>query len=589
MSSRRFAPSALRSSLAALAAVAVVAGGTATAGAAGPAKRPLPDDSPAAVAGHRVHQTAQGATLLITFSDRPTRAVAERRLAGLGRPEPVVPEAGVWRLGRGHAAPAVRARAADRPGVAAAEWSLARGSDQLVDPAPPEAPTVTDPLFARGLQSHLLGPGSPSWNPGLAANGPRPRIAILDSGVDRGHAEWGGPDSPLVAPRSTLHRNADATDWGLSGHGTHVAGIAAAPANGIGVVGVAPAGPGRGEVIPVRIADPDGRSSDETMVAGIRWAVLRGARVVNVSAGGPGYSRAFQDTILWATQRGALIVASVGNDGLEPGPSVVNYPSGYRRVLGVGAQCDGTPSADCPGPFGLARFSNRNMSVDLIAPGVRILSSVPRRVTEDSVAAGYAYKDGTSMAAPYVAGVAALVQAANGNRLSPYQVVRQLQNTARRLEPGGRNNRSGYGLVDPEAAVTRPVPPDDPGEVNDDVKWTGRPVLLTPGRPLRISGSADALHDQEDVYPVAVRAGDRIELTMARRSGLLDLYLWGKGTRSVQTTAFNVRRNLMAFRGGTTRVKRVVHVAERRGVHHVNVYARRGRGDYNLVIAVRRP
>ena len=411
---------------------------------------------------------------------------------------------------------------------------------------------------------------------------------MLDGGVDRSHEEWAGPGSPLVAPRNTIHRNSDAGDWGLTGHGTHVAGIAAAPVNGLGVVGVAPAGGGGGQVIPIRIADPDGRSNDATMAAGIRWAVLRGAKVVNISAGGPGYSRALQDTILWATQRGALVVASVGNDGGTSGAGAINYPAGYARVLGVAAQCDGTRSADCPQPFGLARFSNRNVSVDLIAPGVRMVSSVPGRVTDDSLTAGYAYKDGTSMAAPYVAGVAALVQAANGNRLSPYQVLRQLQNTATRLEGSGRNNRSCYGVIDPAAAVARPAPPDDVDEVNDDIRWVGRPYVPRPGVPIRIAASADELQDREDVYPVRVARGDRLELTLVPRSGMLELYLWGPGARTVATTPANVRRNLVRFRGGPARSKRIVHVVERAGTHHVNVYARRGRGDYTLVIAVRR-
>jgi subtilisin family serine protease len=325
------------------------------------------------------------------------------------------------------------------------------------------------------------------------------------------------------------------------------------------------------------------------MVAGIRWAVLRGARVINISAGGPGYSRAFQETILWATARGALVVASVGNDGDTPAARVINYPAGYKRVLGVAAQCDGATTPECPRPYGLASFSNRNTSVDLIAPGVRIASSVPLRASDDMLGPGYAYKDGTSMAAPYVAGVAALVQAANGNRLTPYQVLRHLQNTATRIEAGGRTNRTGYGVVDPSRAVTRTVPADDADEVNDDIKWAKAPRPIAPGETIRIDASADRLEDDEDVYAVRARAGDRIQITLAPRTGTIDLYLWGPGARTVRTDAANVRRNLLGFQGGGARVKRMTRVAERSGVHHVNVYARRGRGDYALTITLRRP
>ena len=226
-----------------------------------------------------------------------------------------------------------------------------------------------------------------------------------------------------------------------------MAGIAAAPANGVGVVGVAPAVQGAAPVIPVQIADRDGSSTDETMMRGIRHAVLNGAKVINISAGGPGYSQAFQDTVFWATARGALIVASVGNQGQDV--NALNFPAGYRRVLGVGAQCDAIVTFDCPRPFGVATFSNYNRTVDVIAPGVNVLSSVPRRVNERVVAPGYALKDGTSMAAPYVTGVASLVQAANGGTLSPYQLARHLKNTATDIGTAGRDDTSGYGVVNP--------------------------------------------------------------------------------------------------------------------------------------------
>src|SRR5690606_28620003 len=132
-------------------------------------------------------------------------------------------------------------------------------------PPPPlgPAPAITDPLLVSGAQWGLQ-PRS-GWGPDLTATGPRPRIAILDSGVDPAHEEWGGPASPLIAPRSTLRGDADASDHGLSGHGTHVAGIAAAPANGVGVTGVAPGAAGAAQVIPVQIADRAGSSTDETM------------------------------------------------------------------------------------------------------------------------------------------------------------------------------------------------------------------------------------------------------------------------------------------------------------------------------------
>ena len=184
----------------------------------------------------------------------------------------------------------------------------------------------------------------------------------------------------------------------------------------------------------------------------------------------------------------------MGNQGQDV--NALNYPAGYRRVLGVGAQCDGIVTFDCPRPFQAATFSNHNRTVDVIAPGVNVLSSVPKRVTEREVAPGYALKDGTSMAAPYVSGVAALVMAANGNALSPYQVLRQIENTANDLGPAGRDNVNGYGVVNPRAAVTLPGPADDVDEVNDDVKWLKGSIRLTEAKPLVVTATRRPVRGQ---------------------------------------------------------------------------------------------
>jgi subtilisin family serine protease len=563
-------------------AAALALGGAASASAAGPAKPGVPEPGAGPAGAVEFSRTAQGGSLLlVTFSDNPTRAVVTARLGDLGALAPVVPEAGVWGLSPRDAATA-RERAIARPQVSGAAWSLQRTSADR--PAPPAAPgvppVITDPFFTPATQWSLLG-GS-TWGADLTVTGQRPPIAILDSGIDPTHEEWGGPASPLIAPRSTLRGDDDASDHGLSGHGTHVAGIAAAPANGVGIIGVAPAVAGTAPVIPVQIADRDGSSTDETMMRGIRHAVLNGAKVINISAGGPGYSQAFQDTILWATKRGALVVASVGNQGQDV--NALNYPAAYRRVLGVGAQCDGVVTFDCPKPFAAATFSNHNRTVDVIAPGVNILSSVPKRVTEREVTPGYALKDGTSMAAPYISGVAALVMAANGNTLSPYQVTRQIENTAIDLGPTGRDNQNGYGIVNPRAAVTLQGPEDDALEVNDDIKWLTGPAasLDAAGAPVAIQATADRFEDSDDVYAVRLARGERIRAVITHGAPRLDLYLWDPGTRTVSTANGNLERHLVGYRAGTSRRGVIVYRATAAGVYYVDVFARRGGGAYSL-------
>ncbi|MGD9695854.1 MAG: S8 family serine peptidase [Thermoleophilia bacterium] len=524
-------------------------------------------------------------SLLVTFDDRPPAAGARARLARYGAVSPAVPEAGVWSVVPRRPATA-REAVLRRGDVSGAEWSLVRTTDDRPAPPPPAplgaAPTFTDLYFQAGAQWHLR--GDPSWGPDLTTAGPRGRIAILDSGVDFTQPDWAATPGALVAGRSTLRGDDNTNDIGRTGHGTHVAGIAAAPANGVGVVGVAPAAPGSAEVIPVQIANQEGESNDETMIKGIRHAVNNGAKVINISSGGPGYSRSFQDTVNWATQKGVTIVASVGNDGRPR----TNFPAGYQHVVGVGAQCDAVVSGECPVPFRAAAFSNRNRSVDLIAPGVDILSTVPLRVAEGRVDPGYALKDGTSMAAPFVTGVVALVQGANGNALSPYQVLRQLKNTATDLPPSGRDDRSGAGVVNPRAAVTLQAPRDDTGEVNDDVKWVGAGARLAKGRATTIEANADQDDDSDDVYPVLLRRGDTLRAVLAARSGRLDLFMWGTGTRTVSTgSAANVRRNLLAVRLGPAKRKVRVIRAKRTGRYFVNVYARRGATDYTLTLTRR--
>ncbi|MEW6583547.1 MAG: S8 family serine peptidase, partial [Actinomycetota bacterium] len=478
-----------------------------------------------------------------------------------------------------------RREALGREGVVAAEWSLARASaatppgTAALALLPVEDPS--DPLFPSqwSLRPDRL------WRPGLTGTDTRPRIAILDGGIDKDHEEWRGASSPLVDPYSSWQRRTGADDWGRSGHGTHVAGIAAAPANGVGVVGVAPAREGSAPVIPVQIADRDGKSTDETMMEGIRWAVRHKAKVINISAGGPGFSRAFQRTVDWAFSNGALIVASVGNEGDDT--NVLNYPAAYAHVLGVGAVCDEQAAPpDCPTPYGLARFTNHNRSLDVLAPGVDILSSVPVRVHDNEVNPGYAVKDGTSMAAPYVTGVAALVFGTHPDA-SPYQVMRQIQNTATDLGPRGRDDRTGYGIANPEAAVTYPLPADDPGESNDDVAAVARKKDLNgSAAPLVVNARVDRLDDAEDVLPITLRAGDRVTARLTYTRGFLNLYLWQPGTKTVATTVRgNVRRNLVAYSGVLGAKEQVLSARVRTsGRYYVNVFARRGGSLYTLTV-----
>lgn len=221
-------------------------------------------------------------------------------------------------------------------------------------------------------------------------------IAIVDSGVDLDHPDLA---SKLVDP-SHWKDYVDGDTWpdDENGHGTHVAGIAAAATNnGTGVAGMAP----DARIMPVRVLDKSGDGSSANLAQAIRFAVDHGARVINLSLGAQlpvGSMNAVQDEIDNAISQGVVVVAAAGNFGrLYPytanGVEYAFYPAYYAPVIAVGA----TMSSDTRAPF-----SNYGPWVDLVAPGEGIYATFP---------GSYKYMSGTSMATPLVSGAVALLRA----------------------------------------------------------------------------------------------------------------------------------------------------------------------------------
>lgn len=259
-------------------------------------------------------------------------------------------------------------------------------------------------------------------------------IAIVDSGVDLDH-----PDL-----RAHLVDGIDLVDGDdrpddPNGHGTHVAGIAAATAgNGTGIVGAAPCA----SIMPVRVLDADGAGNDDVIATGIRFAADHGADVINLSLGESGLAGrlrkggALNDAMRYANSAGAVVVAASGNEGT---PRVRNYRPAVPVIVVGAIGPDGTP----------AEFSNFGDPRTLVAPGAEILSTTPLTPTTifPDGTEGYETLDGTSMAAPYVSGVAALLVAQGHD---PAEVEQVLFETA---TGGGQDPRMGAGLVDAAAAV----------------------------------------------------------------------------------------------------------------------------------------
>ncbi len=252
------------------------------------------------------------------------------------------------------------------------------------------------------------------------------RVAVIDTGIDHLHHDL----SPNFAGGVSFVPGESFTDG--NGHGTHVAGIIGARQNGSGVVGVAP----NCSLFSVKALDRQGSGQYSWIISAIIWCVRNRMDVINMSLGGGGHVQALQDACNYAYDHNLLIVAAAGNSG-----AAVGYPARYESVIAVS-------SVDASGT--IASSSSRGEEVDLAAPGVNILSTLPGN--------RYGRKSGTSMAAPHVAGTAAL--AFSSHRFSTAETIRRtLERTADNLGAPGKDNLYGYGMVDAEqAAFLRSMP-----------------------------------------------------------------------------------------------------------------------------------
>ena len=317
-----------------------------------------------------------------------------------------------------------------------------------------EHPAVTyvEPNWVRGLHAE---PDDPSYS--AAQYGPgriqadrawdiwKPMrttvIAIVDTGIETGHADLA----------NIVLRDAAGTAIGYNaiapavipaddhGHGTHVAGIAAAEINnGIGIAGVAgwnPNIPGSSsyvKLMPIKVLNSAGSGNDADIAEGITWAVDHGANVISMSLGSPSFSATLNGAVQYAWSRGVVVIASAGNSG----GAGKNYPAGFDNVLSVAA----TDSTDT-----LTYFSTVGSWVDIAAPGLSIYSTYRGQ--------SYATMSGTSMSSPHVAGGAAALLAQNPF-LTNAHVVDILRTHVDPYHPySGRTLGPGAGLLNVFRAV----------------------------------------------------------------------------------------------------------------------------------------
>ncbi len=329
-----------------------------------------------------------------------------------------------------------------------------RGDDEYPGGWPPDGvgTTVTDPRFEEQYAPQAVNAPA-AWE---RTHGEGATIAVVDGGVlydhpdlrDRFGVQKGrdfvdGDDDPYPEDRQEEY------------HGTHVAGIAAATTdNAEGVAGISDA-----RLLSCRALASDGTGNFSDIADAVQWATDQGADVINLSLGGGGRNRTMKAAVSYAVDNGALPVAAAGNSGIDQ----VSYPARFEECVAVGAlEADGDR----------ARFSQYGPNLELVAPGVDVLS------TWTEPGRPYARLSGTSMACPVVSGVAALGTTAHPER-GPADLRALLRGTA--VDAGLPGEQQGYGRVDAAAVVERApadFPPTAAFTVGDDHPDPGAPVAF---------------------------------------------------------------------------------------------------------------
>lgn len=265
-------------------------------------------------------------------------------------------------------------------------------------------------------------------------------VAVIDTGIACFDSPQLGfhklsdlQDTECVPGFNFVANNGNASDDHM--HGSHVAGtIAQSTNNGVGVAGLA----FHAKLMPVKVLSATGSGTNEGVADGIRWAADHNANVINMSLGGGPNSAIMQKAIHYARSKGVVVVAAAGNSGGK-----TEYPGGSEGVIGVAAlQPDDT----------LANFSCRGREVDIGAPGTNILQQTICEHGKNKCEE-YLAINGTSMASPHVAGVAAMVVSLGIT--DPDAVEKVLLSTARQVPSNGegKNAKFGAGVLDAASAV----------------------------------------------------------------------------------------------------------------------------------------
>ncbi|MEA2292686.1 MAG: in [Solirubrobacteraceae bacterium] len=516
--------------------------------------------------------TAAAAALLLPVAPAaaaPRVPAAPMQLPGDAAASAVRADGATWIVGaRPTAASAALAKAAGGSRIIAGSWEVPRASARglatalrarhLLTYAEPnrystlhQAPRAVaqDPLDAQDPWRDAA--VDPTLVPPVVTP-QSPAVGLVDAKADTSHPEFGSGNVTTLSGQSVQIT-----------HGTATAGVAAAPQNGFGMVGVWPG------MRAINVPLPADSISCSDSAKGIVRAISAGVAVINMSYGSSSFCETEYEALQLATLKGITLVAAAGNEFDQGNP--LEFPASLPHVLTVGAS---TPDDKA------AFFSNENAAMDLVAPGVSIVTTVPIALdTEDGTQDGYEIVDGTSFSAPMVAAASAWVRAARPD-LTVDQVAQVIRLSARDIGDPGYDASTGFGALNLAGALVKQPPIADPKEPNDDIRFVDGRAFGKPDKPVWSGGSRvtmqallDYYEDPYDVYRLRVPAHQRVHVAVTPTFGNPDVELYSSAATQVATAKHRIARSRHSGKA-IDRVAYSNHTSRTRTVY-VNVYVPR--------------
>ena len=386
--------------------------------------------------------------------------------------------------------------------------------------------TPNDPLYGNqwNLKKVMV---EESYDVAKGGYGP---IAIIDTGVDASHPDLSGL---VLSGYNTISENTNSHDD--NGHGTHVAGIASAQTNNSsGIASISYAA----TILPVKVLGADGSGTYSDVSEGITYAADKGVRIINLSLGGSSDSETLKRAVTYAQSKGSVVVAAAGNDATN----APLYPAAYPGVLAVSAS-DQNDS--------LASFSNYGSNIFVASPGVNITSSVP--------GGSYKQHNGTSMAAPHLSGLLALVFAADSS-LSNTEAIEKIKDNAEKVGPyaydaNGWNQYFGYGRISSGKTLQSTVEASPSPSLTPTASPSAEPSATKTPKPAQSSFNLKGIVESVDTtagkVTVTVESGTPVVMSLLV-GNLVDVYIDAQTQIKQQNTGLQLHELL---KGNSLNVK----------------------------------